>query len=74
MKMSGEFRGFGQYMALGIQMMVTTAVMAGFGWWLDQKTGFEPLFLIIFFVLGALGGFAVVWRGLYTDTKPPGKE
>jgi F0F1-type ATP synthase assembly protein I len=62
--MSPELRGFGQYMALGIQMVVVTAVVAGIGYWLDKKTGRSPLFLIVFFILGALGGIAVVWRAL----------
>lgn len=67
MKMGPEFRGFGQYMALGIQMVVVTAVIAAIGYWLDVKTGRQPLFLIVFFFLGAFGGIAVVWRALYKD-------
>jgi len=52
-------------MTLGAQMVVTTVVIAAIGWWLDRKTGREPLFLIVFFFLGAFGGFAVVWRALH---------
>lgn len=59
-----ELRGVGSYMALGMQMVVVTAVITAIGYWLDQRTGREPLFLVIFFVLGALGGMAVVWREL----------
>lgn len=62
MKMGPELRGFGQYMALGIQMVVVTAVITLIGYWLDRKTGKAPVFLIIFFVLGSLGGMAFVWR------------
>ncbi|MCG3148969.1 MAG: hypothetical protein PCFJNLEI_02421 [Verrucomicrobiae bacterium] len=51
-------------MAVGIQMVVVTAVIAAIGWWLDKKTGREPLFLILFFFIGAFGGIAVVWRSL----------
>ena len=54
----------GQYMALGIQMVVVTVVGAGIGYWLDKRTGNEPLFLIVFFLLGALGGIMLVWRAL----------
>jgi F0F1-type ATP synthase assembly protein I len=54
----------GQYLSLGIQMVVVTLVGAGIGYWLDQKTGKSPVFLAIFFLLGALGGIAVVWRAL----------
>ena len=54
----------GRYMALGIQMVVVTVVIAAIGYWLDGKTGRMPLFTIVFFFLGALGGLAVVWRAL----------
>ena len=71
MKLGQEFRGFGQYMALGIQMVVVTMVMAGIGYWIDKRTGREPLFLAIFFFLGAFGGIAVVWRALQNDRQGP---
>jgi F0F1-type ATP synthase assembly protein I len=73
MKLGSEFRGFGQYMAVGIQMIVTTSVIADIGWWLDRRTGREPLFLTIFFLLGALGGIAVVWRAVYQCGGKDGK-
>jgi len=59
-----ELSGLGRYMALGIQMVVVTAVIAAIGYWLDKKTGKAPVFLIVFFLLGAFGGIAVVWRAL----------
>jgi F0F1-type ATP synthase assembly protein I len=46
---------------------VVTAVITAIGYWLDKKTGREPLFLIAFFFLGALGGIVVVWRALRGD-------
>ncbi len=64
MKAGPQLPGMGRYLALGIQMVVVTAVIAGIGYWLDKKTGKEPLFLIVFFFLGACGGIAVVWRAL----------
>jgi hypothetical protein len=64
MKKGPDFPGLGRYMAVGIQMVVVTAVIAAIGWWLDGKTGCEPLFLIVFFFLGAFGGVVVVWRML----------
>ena len=64
MKAGPEISGMGRYMALGIQMVVVTAAMAAIGFWLDKKTGREPLFLIVFFFLGAFGGIVVVWRAL----------
>jgi F0F1-type ATP synthase assembly protein I len=73
MKLGNEFRGFGRYMALGIQMIVVTVVIAAIGYWLDKKTGREPLFLIVFFLLGALGGIAVVWRALQENGNRSGR-
>ena len=73
MRLGKEFRGFGQYMAVGIQMVVTTAVGAGIGYWIDLKTGKSPLFLGIFFGLGALGGLAAVWRALQEPPRGPGQ-
>jgi len=67
MKKGPELLGMGRYMALGIQMVIVTAVIAGIGYWLDKKTGKEPLFLIVFFFLGALGGMAVVWRAFHDE-------
>jgi len=73
MKQKPELIGMGRYMAVGIQMVVVTAVIAGIGYWLDQRTGKAPLFLIVFFLLGSFGGVAVVWRTLAAkdDTKHP---
>ncbi|MGD0649636.1 MAG: AtpZ/AtpI family protein [Verrucomicrobiia bacterium] len=68
MKTGKEFSGLGRYMSLGIQMVVVTAVGTGIGYWLDKKTGKTPLFLIVFFLLGACGGIAVVWRALNQDS------
>jgi hypothetical protein len=56
------FRGMGRYLALGFQMVAVTAVGAGVGFWLDGQTGKSPLFLILFFILGSLGGMTPVWR------------
>ncbi|MEI6082749.1 MAG: AtpZ/AtpI family protein [Verrucomicrobiota bacterium] len=56
--------GAARYMALGIQMVIVTAVSAAIGYWLDLKTGKEPIFLIVFFFLGSFGGIAVVWRAM----------
>ena len=68
-----KFPGMGRYMALGAQMVVTTVVIAAIGYWLDKKTGKEPLFLTVFFFLGALGGMAVVWRAVYPHDGDPKK-
>lgn len=67
MRLGKDLQGMGRYMALGVEMVVVTAVGALIGYWLDQKTGKEPLFLIVFFFLGALGGIAAVWRVVYEN-------
>ena len=64
MKAGPELPGMGRYMALGIQMVVVTAVIGAIGYWLDKKTGREPVFLIVFFLLGSVGGIVTVWRSL----------
>ena len=71
MKQLPELSGMGRYLALGIQMVVVTGVITGIGYWLDQKTGKAPVYLIVFFFIGALGGFAVVWRALQENGSPP---
>ena len=71
MKSGPEFSGLGRYLALGVQMVVTTVVITAIGYWLDKKTDKAPVFLIVFFFLGALGGLAVVWRALYEDRGGP---
>jgi F0F1-type ATP synthase assembly protein I len=71
MKLGPEFRGMGQYLSLGIQMVVVTVVGAVVGWWLDKKTGRAPVFLIVFFILGALGGMMAVWRAIYEQRGGP---
>jgi F0F1-type ATP synthase assembly protein I len=67
MKAWPELSGMGRYMAVGIQMVVVTAALAGVGYWLDKKTSKEPLFLIVFFFIGAAAGLAVVWRSFHED-------
>jgi len=64
MKADPGFSGLGRYMALGAQMVVTTLVISAIGYWLDKRTGKGPLFLIVFFFLGAVAGLIVVWREL----------
>lgn len=62
MNFGKDYRGMGRYMALGVQMVVTTVVIAAIGYWLDIKTGKGPMFLVVFFLLGSAAGFMVVYR------------
>jgi F0F1-type ATP synthase assembly protein I len=71
MNFGKDFRGMGRYMASGVQMVVTTVVIAAIGYWLDKKTGTGPLFLIVFFLLGSAAGFVVVYRAFRDDGEKP---
>jgi len=51
-------------MALGIQMVVITAIGAAIGWWLDNKFGTGPWLLATFFIFGSVAGFVAVYRGM----------
>jgi ATP synthase protein I len=50
------------YISVGTQMVAATFVGAGIGWWLDKLTGWSPVFLIVFFLLGSAAGFISVYR------------
>src|ERR1035437_6458510 len=56
MNLGKDYQGMGRYMALGTQMVLTTVVIAASGYWIDQKTGTSPVFLIAFFLMGAAAG------------------
>ena len=71
MNFGRNFRGMGRYMALGTQMVGTTVVIAAIGYWLDKKTAREPLFLIVFFLLGSVMGFVVVHRAFRDGGEKP---
>jgi len=66
-KSGRDLKGTGRYLALGFKMVAVTAVGAGIGYWLDQRTGRQPLFLILFFILGSFGGIAQVWSELQSE-------
>ena len=72
MNFGKDFQGMGRYMALGVQMVVTTVIIAAIGYWLDKKTAKEPLFLIVFFLLGSVAGFVVVYRAFRDGGEKPG--
>ena len=54
----------GRALGAGSQMVAATGVGAAIGWWLDKKTGWSPIFLIVFFLLGSAAGFMSVYRAL----------
>ena len=69
MKSAGKFQGMGRALGAGSQMVAATGVGAGIGWWLDKLTGWSPVLLCIFFVLGSVAGFISVYRALNYNTE-----
>ena len=55
-------RGAWGSMGIGSQMVAATFLGAGIGWWLDKLTGWSPVLLVIFFLLGSAAGFVSVHR------------
>ena len=41
-------KGFGDALALGVEIVVTPLLFAPLGWWLDGRFGTGPLFAIVF--------------------------
>jgi len=64
-------RGAWGYMGIGSQMVAATFVGAGIGWALDKLTGWSPVFLVIFFLLGSAAGFISVYRAFGGGGKQP---
>ena len=60
-------RGAWSCISIGTQMVAATFVGAAIGWWLDMKTGWSPIFLISFFLLGSIAGFISVYRAFRID-------
>ena len=67
MKSDGKFQGMGRALGVGSQMVAATGIGAAIGWWLDSKTGWSPVLLIVFFILGSVAGFMSVYRALKVD-------
>lgn len=65
MKFSREIiKNFSLISQLGISMVVPILMCLFLGIWLDKTFGTEPLFLIIFIILGVLSSF----RNMYVLT------
>lgn len=56
-------RGYGDAMARGLELALTLLVMVGFGWIADRIFGTEPMFIIVFSVLGFAGITVKLWLG-----------
>ena len=48
-------KGFGDALALGVEMVFTPLLFALGGWWLDGRLGTGPLFAILFGLLALVG-------------------
>ncbi|GBD44296.1 ATP synthase protein I [bacterium HR40] len=59
-----EDRPLGHGVQAGIEVIAGVAVGLAVGWALDHWTGLRPLFLIVFFVLGAAAGLLNAYRHL----------
>jgi ATP synthase protein I len=53
---------YGFAFRIGVELVVALAVGGGIGWVLDHWLGTMPLFLLVFFVLGAVAGLLNVFR------------
>jgi len=53
---------FGFAFRIGIELVAALAVGGGIGWLLDHWLGTMPLFLLLFFFLGAAAGLLNVFR------------
>ncbi|MGE5435814.1 MAG: AtpZ/AtpI family protein [Syntrophothermus sp.] len=51
-KYSKYYKEVGPYLGLGLQLAATVVVLFFVGRWIDNTTGKEPLFTLIFAVLG----------------------
>lgn len=58
----GTQSGLGQGLRIGIEMVVSVAVGAGLGYFIDNWAGTTPLFMIVFLFLGFAAGIMNVLR------------
>jgi F0F1-type ATP synthase assembly protein I len=59
----------GPYLNLGMQLVVTIALMALLGWWLDSKLDTEPWLMVILSFFGAVAGMVNFIRTALESTK-----
>jgi len=52
-----SLRAAGMVSAIGILLVVSTAIGYFFGSWLDRKLGTDPWFMLVFTILGIAAGF-----------------
>ncbi len=59
---SGPASGLSAGLQVAIELVVALVVAVGIGWFLDEWLESRPLFLVIFFFLGAAAGALNVYR------------
>ena len=64
--------GMGIAFRIGIELVAALAVGVGIGWLLDTWLETKPLFLVVFFFLGAAAGVLNVWRAMTGIGAGPG--
>ena len=64
----------GAYTGAGMTFVVAVLVFALGGFWLDQKLGTTPLFLLVGFGVGAFGGFIHLASVVAPDILPFAKK
>ncbi len=57
-------RQIGSYSTLGLEMGLSVAVGAIFGYYLDKWLHTDPWLLIVFLIFGAIAGFRSLYRAL----------
>jgi F0F1-type ATP synthase assembly protein I len=72
-----SLRDFGRYAGLGLQFVVTLALLGGLGWWLDTRFHSSPWLLVAGVLIGAIVAFIAIVRSVpparrkRTDIQPP---
>jgi len=61
------YRNLGKYMGLGLQIAASLAFFMFVGYWVDLKFNSSPIFLLVGFLMGMIGMFALLLN--ITDQK-----
>lgn len=76
---NGELRSLA-LSSVGILMVVSVAIGAGIGLWVDERLGTDPWFTVAGVVFGTAAGFHEMWRLVRasetceTPSDPPGDD
>jgi F0F1-type ATP synthase assembly protein I len=62
-------RQYLRFAGVGIQFAVTITLLTFFGIWLDGRAGTDPLFTVVFLLLGFVGGTWSLVRGVLGEDK-----